>query len=175
MQFSRSRYDLQPKKLYRMPCFAPFADGVRDDFYRFNGSLTELQVSLSFALDPLALRIEISSRLLQLVDHSFQLDSGWRYNLLDELGNLLIRNVCFCFVGRLLRWSYRLEAEWIRNFAFDEGRFCKGRCGCAFDYLSKLRRIHRAPRKPAIHELGLVVYGIVIAKKLRPPLAWPLR
>ena len=66
MQFSRSRYDLQPKKLYRMPCFAPFADGVRDDFYRFNGSLTELQVSLSFALDPLALRIEISSRLLQL-------------------------------------------------------------------------------------------------------------
>ena len=134
MQFSRSRY---AKKFYRVPCFAPFANGVRDDFYRFNGGLTELQVSLSFALDPLALRIEISSRLLQLVDHSFQLDRGWRHNLLDELRNLLIRNVCFCFVGRLLRWPYRLEAEWIRNFAFDEGRFCKGRCGRAFDYLAK--------------------------------------
>jgi hypothetical protein len=50
-------FSLRPtaKKLYRMPCFAPFANGVRDNFYRFNGGLTELQVSLSFALDPLAL------------------------------------------------------------------------------------------------------------------------
>jgi hypothetical protein len=53
-------------------------------------------------------------------------------------------------------WTLALSRFWIgwghkaatnvaaRRVGTDEGRFCKGRCGRAFDYLSKLRRIHRA-------------------------------